>query len=391
MSRVACLFLIVTAAWPSPARAQQSASDVLSFLLINRSVVTGDFARDEVAAAATRDALVAFVLAELSTLPTSSPAGGFTYRLDPSLGTSVRSSDSFGPFFLQRSLTGGRRQISFGLISSYGTFDGIDGRSLRDGTLVATGARIVGDVEPFDAETLTLRIQTSTTTVVGHAGLTDRLDLDAAVPFLMVRLTGSRIDTYRGTAVVQATAAAVSSGIGDVRLGAKYNAFRDGGSGLALTGEITLPTGDTAELRGSGVTVFTPRVIGSLEIRRIGLHGNLGYEVGRPATQIHGGGAMTIAVSPRLTVITEALGQRVSSGGQLVELVEPHPLLSGIETIRLSSVDAATTRAQLVAGVRWNLAARGLLGVNVLKPLTTAGLLNTRWVATLSFDYILGN
>src|SRR6187402_520259 len=87
---------------PAAAAAQASLSDVLSFLLINRSVVTGDFTRDEAAAAATRDTLVSFVLAELITLPTASPASGFTYRLDPELGINVRSSTNFGPFFVER-------------------------------------------------------------------------------------------------------------------------------------------------------------------------------------------------------------------------------------------------------------------------------------------------
>src|SRR5436190_5053659 len=92
---------------PASAAAQQSLSDVLSVLLINRSVVTGDFARDEAAAAATRDVLVSFVLAEINTLPINSPASGFTYRLDSDLGVTRRSSKSFGPFFMERSLTAG--------------------------------------------------------------------------------------------------------------------------------------------------------------------------------------------------------------------------------------------------------------------------------------------
>ena len=193
---------------PSVAAAQEPLSGVLSFLLINRSVITGDFARDEAAAATTRDVLVKFVLAEISTLPTNSPASGFAYRLDSALGVSRRSSKSFGPFFMERSLTAGEGQRSFGVTYNEARFDGIDGRSLDDGTLVATAGRLVGDADPFDAETLTLHVRTQAVTVSGLAGLTDRIDISAAVPFLTVSFNGSRIDTYRGTAVVQATAAA---------------------------------------------------------------------------------------------------------------------------------------------------------------------------------------
>jgi hypothetical protein len=102
------MMAVAIAASAQPALAQQSVSEVLSFLLTNRSIATDDFVRDAQAAAATRDTMTRFLLAEISMLPTSSPAGGFTYRLDQTLGTDVRSSASFGPFFLQRSLTIGR-------------------------------------------------------------------------------------------------------------------------------------------------------------------------------------------------------------------------------------------------------------------------------------------
>ena len=375
---------------PSVAAGQQTLSDVLSFLLTNRSVVTGDFARDEAAAAATRDTLVTFILAELNTLPTNSPASGFTYRLDPELGMNVRSSNSFGPFFMERSLTGGRGQVSFGIAYNEAMFDDIDGRSLRDGTLVATAGRLVGDADPFDAETLTLRIRTRATTVSGHVGVTDRFDVSAAVPFLIVSVDGQRLDTYRGAAVVQATALASASGIGDVRLATKYNVIRRGGSGMALAGEVRLPTGDPDNLLGSGELVFIPRAIGSFEGARVAVHGNLGYAMGGLSDEIDYSGAFTVVAHNRLTLITELTGRRLTSGDRLVDVVEPHPSLVGVQTIRLSAIEQATNRMQLAAGLRWNVAGRWLVSMNVLRPLTTAGL-NARWMASASLDYALGN
>src|SRR4029077_3968936 len=112
VSTVALLVLLA----PRLASAQsQSISDVLSFLVTNRSIPTDDFVRDEAAAAATRDTISGLLLIELATLPISSSAGGFTYRLNPALGTVMRSSDSFGPFFTERSLTAGRARSSFGI------------------------------------------------------------------------------------------------------------------------------------------------------------------------------------------------------------------------------------------------------------------------------------
>ena len=389
-SLAAIVTLALTLGSPLTAVAQQPLSDVLSFLLINRSVVTGDFARDEAAAAATRDTLVTFVLAELNTLPTNSPASGFTYRLDSELGVNVRSSNSFGPFFMERSLTSGRRQVSFGVAYNDAAFDNIDGRELRDGTLVATAGRLVGDAQPFDAETLTLRIRTRAVTVSGLVGVTDRVDISAAVPLLTVSFDGQRVDTYRGTAVVEATAVASASGIGDIRLGAKYNPFRRGGSGVALAGEASLPTGDSDNLLGSGQFVFTPRLIGSFERDRFAVHGDVGYAIGGRSDEFDYGGAFTVVANGRLTFVTEIIGRRLTSGGRLIDVVEPHPTLVDVETIRLSGTQQATTRMQMAAGLRWNVATKWLLSVNVLRPLTTAGL-NARWMTSVSFDYALGD
>jgi hypothetical protein len=291
---------------------------------------------------------------------------------------------------MERSLTGGKRQVSLGVAYSDASFDKIDGRNLGDGTLVATAGRLVGDALPSDAETLTLRIRTRAVTVSGHVGVTDRMDVSAAVPLLTISVDGSRVDTYRGTAVVQAGAVASSSGLGDVRVGTKYNAIRRGGSGVALAGEARLPTGDSDDLFGSGQFVFTPRVIGSLERNRLAVHGDLGYAMSGRSDEVDYAAAFTVVAHNRLTLITEFMGRRLTSGGRLVDAVEPHPSLVGVETIRLSGTQHATTRMQMAAGLRWNVATNGLIGVNVLRPLTTAGL-NARWMTSVSFDYAVGN
>src|SRR5215207_6463198 len=100
---------------PGAASAQDSSvSEVLSFLVTNQSVATGDFVKDQQAAAATRDTISRFLQVELSALPIGSSTGGFIYRLNRTLGTMERVSDSFGPFFLERAATSGRGQTSVG-------------------------------------------------------------------------------------------------------------------------------------------------------------------------------------------------------------------------------------------------------------------------------------
>jgi hypothetical protein len=373
----------------SRAQAQESLNEVLSFLLINRSIPTGDFSRDEQAAARTRDAITGLLASELGTLPINSPVSGFTYRLDPTLGSNVRATSSFGPFFSERSLTAGRGQGSFGLVYSQASFNTIDGRNLEDGTLVATASRFTGDPVPFDAESMRLLMRTRLVTVLGQYGVTDRLDVSAAVPFVKMELSGDRTDVYRGATFVQASAVASASGIGDAVVRAKYNLLRWGGSGLAAGVEARLPTGDEENLLGTGEFVVTPRAIGSFERDWLGLHGTFGYGFGAAAKEIQYAGAVTVAATPRVTVIGEYIGRWLSEGGRLTEVVDPHPTLAGVETIRLSAASESGTRGLLVAGVRWNVAAKWLLSASVMRSVTSAGL-NARWVPAITFDYSLG-
>jgi hypothetical protein len=383
---MAILFVLASA---GIARAQQPLVDVLSFLLVNRTVSTGDFTRDQQAAAATRDAISAFVLSELSTRPVASPAGGFNYRLDPALGTAVRASESFGPFFVERTLTAGRGRGSFGLNYTQASFGNMDGRELRDGSLIALASRFSGETTPFDAESVTLELRTRATTATGYFGITDRLDIGGAVPFVNVSLRGTRVDTYRGAASVQATAAASASGLGDIVFRAKYRLLSRGNESLAVIGETRLPTGDSRNLLGGGRMVFIPRAVASLERGRLDAHGNFAYAFGAGTQEIDYAGAATFAVSPRLTLIGEMLGRRFGQGGRLVEISAPHPTLAGVETLRLSGVSEATNRIAIVTGFRWNVATKWILSANVLRPLTTAGL-NAGWVPTLMFDYSPG-
>ena len=132
--------LLVCAA---PAGAQATITDALSFLLTNRSIPTGDFIGDAEAAVATRDAVATFLNVELGTLPVNASASGFTYRMDPALGgVPVRTTATFGAFVTERALTLGARHVSFAATYRGMSFDRIDGRALRDGSLQATASRL---------------------------------------------------------------------------------------------------------------------------------------------------------------------------------------------------------------------------------------------------------
>src|SRR4051794_27484686 len=95
--RLAAALLGLCFSWIDPvaAHAQDttqdtSVRDVLSFLMTNRAVPTGDFARDQEAANATRETIARALLVELATLPITTSSGGFSFRFNPALGTVER-------------------------------------------------------------------------------------------------------------------------------------------------------------------------------------------------------------------------------------------------------------------------------------------------------------
>jgi hypothetical protein len=283
----------------------------------------------------------------------------------------------------------GRGRASFGMSYRSTTFDNIDGRSLRDGTLVSTASVLRGTATPIDIETVSLQIRADTMTMIGTVGVTDRFDVSAGIPFVRLTLQGERVDTYRGTALLQATGSASAAGLGDLVLRAKYNVLLNGPSGVAVGGEVRLPTGDEEDLLGAGRASFAPRVIGSYEHDRLGLHGELMYSFRGVAEALGYAGAVTVVAAPRLTVVGEILGRRLDSLGGLVETTQPHPRLAGVDTIRLTSSGEPTHRLVLATGFKWNVASTWLLSVNVLRPLTDVGL-NATWVPSFTFDYWFG-
>ena len=242
---------------------------------------------------------------------------------------------------------------------------------------------------PFDVETVTLRIQSDTVTLTGNYGVTDRFDIGGAIPLVRVHLQGQRLDTYRGRQLVQATGSASASGLGDVVVRAKYNFLRDGASGLAVAGEARLPTGSDEDLLGAGRTSLTPRLIGSYERERVGIHGELGYSFRDLSDTLGYAVAVTVVAVPRLTLVGELSGLRIGGLGRLAHTTQAHPGLVGVDTIRLTGVEETTNRVLAVAGFKWNIANTWLVTANVRRPLTVVGL-NAGWVPALTFDYSFG-
>ena len=384
--RAVVVFALAAVASPAAAQQTQSIGEVLSFLLTNRSIITDDFPRDEAAALATRDAIGRALQIELATLPISSSSGGFTYRFNPTLGTTERASDAFGPFFVERALTAGRGRASLGFSVRYAQFESLDGNNLRDGSFVTTANQFTDERAPFDTEALTLRLESTTMTVTGNVGVTDRFDVGVAVPIVSLRMSGERVNVFRGQSTLQARASASVVGLADIAVRAKVHVLGSGSSGLSALGEVRLPTGKEEDLLGAGSTAYRAMLIGSSEGTVFGAHFNAGYAGGGISNELDYAGGITVAAAPRLTLIGELFGRSLDALGQLQQVALPHPTINGVDTIRLVPEDASTRTAFAVAGFKWNIGSSWLLTSNVLFPLTDRGL-KAKVVPAVAMDY----
>jgi hypothetical protein len=375
--------LLVSAADTASA---QSVSEVLSFLLVNRAVQTDDFERDAAAAAATRDTVTTLLASELATVPPSLSSAGFSYRFNSMLGTAERSSTSFGSFFTERSLTSGRGQAALGVNLRMAGYRRLDGSDLADGRFVTTANQFRDEATPFDVETLALEIDSRILTFTGSYGVTDRLDLSAAIPLVELSMTGRRVNTYRGRETVQAVADATSRGFGDVAVRAKYGLLTGATSGLAVAGELRLPTGREQDLLGSGTAAFSAVLIGSSEHGPLGYHGNLSLSAGGLANELAYRGALSYSASDRVTLVGELLGRRYGEAGRITELRVPHATIDNVDTIRLVSEDSSLTTAALVVGGKWNVTGTWILSGHTQLPVTDRGL-RSGVVTLIGLDY----
>jgi hypothetical protein len=375
--RLLPLFVVPLLLCARSADAQDSLADTLSFLLTTQAVPTGDFVKDRQSAQITRDTIERLLLIELTTTPLSSSSGGFSYRFNPAIGTVERASGSFGPFFTERSLTIGPRRVSVGAQAQVAHYEHLDDYDLLDGTFLTTANQFRDERLPFDVENLTLDMRSTALTLFGNLGLHDRIDVGLAVPIVALTLEGSRINVYRGSSLLQASASAEASGFGDI-------AVRP--SGVSIVQEVRLPTGREEDLLGSGETSFRTVFIGSAESGSIGVHGNLGTAFGGLTNVLDYRGAFTVTPISPLTLVAELLGRRIADVGSLVQERVPHPQLAGVDTIRLTSNGESVNTASFVIGAKWNVSHTWLANFNVAVPLTSRGL-RSDVAVVFGFDY----
>jgi hypothetical protein len=360
--------------------------DILAFLVTNQGVQTSDFDKDREAAEATRITLTNALLSAIATLPVSTSSSGFTYRLNPTLGTVERASETFGPFFVERALTAGAGQASLGFTFQFASFERLDGNNLQDGQFVTISNRFRDEPQPFDVETLTLDVQTRTATFFGNIGLNDRIDVGVAVPVVRLDISGTRNNTYRGQELLQARARAEAVGLADVAVRSKVRLTGDGPGAVSAGVEVRLPTGKEENLLGAGETSLRFLGMASAEAGRASLHGNFTLGTGGIGREISYGGALAVAATPQFTIVGELLARRIAGVQRIAGVIAPHPRIDGVDTMRLIPGGEDQTTAFAVAGFKWNVGGTWLLHGHVLLPMTETGL-TARFTPTVALDY----
>ncbi len=390
LNRSTSVVVCVLTLWLAPeAGAQDHVADALAFLVTSQSVNTGSEARDAAAADATSRTISSALLANLAALPITSTAGAFSYQLNPALGTVERSTQSFGPVFADRAVTLGAGTATIGLSFQHLRFTALDGRNLRGGTLVTTANQFVDEPEAFDVDRLTLGIDADVATLYGSVGLTDRVDVAVAAPLVSLRLNGARVNAYRGRQFTQATARATALGVADLLVRSKVRLLTYEGMNLAGAVDVRLPTGSREDLLGTGRTAVRMSAVGSAEGPRTSAHASIGLAFGGLATEFTYSGAVATAASPRLTLTAEALGRWADLPGDIVQVEQPHPLLAGVNTIRLLPGSSRLQTLTLAPGLKWNVTGTWILVANVGIPMLKGGL-RAPVMPMVALEYALG-
>lgn len=384
--RTVAAFAVALVLGTDAAHAQGTMSDLVAFLMTNQAVQTEDFERDRVAAEVARDTIARALLVNLTSVPIATSSSGFLYRLNPELGTVQRASESFGAFFTERALTPGRGRASFGITATTSDFTRLNGQNLDDGSLLTISNQFRDEPAPFDTESLTMSLRSNTLTFLASVGVTDRLEIGGAVPFVRLSLDGERLNVYRGSPQVQASASGTASGIADVAVRAKYTLISGRAGGVAAAAELRLPTGDETNLLGAGSTSWRLIGVGSIDQGPVGLHGNAGIVRGGVSDEFTFAGALSMAIRPRVTLSAEFFGRHVTELRDIVLTAQPHPGYDGVDTFRLSAGQSGLTLVTGLAGIKWNVSGTLVIGGHVAWPLAERGLTATI-TPTIAVEY----
>lgn len=350
---------------------------------------------------------------QLSLVPLSSSAGGFSYRFDPSLGTLTRPTSSFGSVYSERPYTVGKGKYNLGVSFSRFTYDNLDALDLRAGDIdllfLHEDPDNDGRLNPaFEGDVITARLfmdlDVDMFTIGATYGVTDRFDVGLALPVLDVTLgisSDARVvqqatggdDTHlftNGTTTKTIASSGSRSGVGDVSLRGLLllNDPTDPGAlRAALRGDARFPTGDEKNLLGSGAFQGQASLILSKAWNRMAWRvsgGGLVAGNSLPEEALYTFG-FDYAVDPKMTISADLLGRYIT---ELPEVTVQDATVTydtdptaaqDLHTATFSTIavqdnpDGANTMGVSV-GFKLNVAGQFLFAANGLFPVSDRGL-----------------
>ena len=348
---------------------------------------------------------------QLAAVPLPTPASGFTYTFDSSLGVFQRSTQSFGPILTERAETIGKGKFTFGITYQHFGFDSLEGLSLGQVPAVFThdDAQLGGGRTDLVTTTNSIDAAVDQTVAFVSYGLGSRLDLSVAIPFVTVDLAAqSQAQVQRvGTATSPAThyyddgsgafgelqtyrSSGHASGIGDVIVRLKGTPVHNDSIAVALGVDGRIPTGDEEDLLGLGAFGVKPFAVVSFSQGRVSPHLNVAYLwngesvlAGDVATgqkedlpdQVQYAVGVDVGVTKRLTLAFDFLGTYVIDSPRLVR--ETFTAANGQSFPQIGFVTESYNLANGSAGFKFNPVGKLLIDFNLLFKLDSAGLRDT--------------
>jgi hypothetical protein len=238
--------------------------------------------------------------ATLGSIPVSATTSGVTFRFVG--GAPASTATSAGPIFAERAQTLGRGRLLVGVNTTRIAFDRVRGTRLDD----LAFNFVHQDVDPsglgtpgYESDVIRVRpsiaLTLQSTAAFVTYGLGDRVDVGVAVPLVWASLDASstalittttggtptgahRFGTQASPSLNASSAAEGSNfGIGDVALRAKANLRTSDRLGLALLGDVRLPTGDADNFAGSGELAVRALGVLSARVGNFSPHANAGF------------------------------------------------------------------------------------------------------------------
>jgi hypothetical protein len=244
------------------------------------------------------------IAVSVSNVPVSAASAGATFSFVG--GQPVKTSSSAGPIFGERAQTLGRGRFFIGANITGLHFERLRGVRLQNLILNFGHANIpptdtLGSPD-FENDLVQvhvgLDVDLLVSTVFASWGIVDGVDIGVAVPFVHTSVRGQSIAQilpfgsglstphYFGTdpsgnPVLSAVASTdgSASGIGDVAGRIKIALIQAGRVGVSVLADARFPTGDEANLLGSGRFTGRGMSIVSVKLGSFAPHANLGYVI----------------------------------------------------------------------------------------------------------------